>query len=72
MNRIWPKVYVRRESEAPRLTDAQRFSVRRTRSGDAWEAGVQGLDAGGSCGTGHGAGAPSGPVTLGMPSLRRG
>ena len=60
------------ESEAPSLPDAQRFSVRRTRSGDAWEAGVQGLDAGGSCGTGHGAGAPSGPVTLGMPSLRRG
>ena len=45
-----------------------RFAVRRTRSGDAWEAGALGLDA--SCGTGSGA-APSGPVTLGMPSLRR-
>src|SRR5699024_10196081 len=48
--------------------DAERFSVRRTRSGDAWEAGQLGLDAG-SCGTGGGA-APSGPVTLGMPTLR--
>ncbi|WP_114855286.1 tRNA (N6-isopentenyl adenosine(37)-C2)-methylthiotransferase MiaB [Brachybacterium sp. YJGR34] len=48
------------------------FSVRRTRSGDAWEAGVQGLDAGSSCGTGHGGGVEAaGPVTLGMPSLRR-
>ena len=52
------------EAEGP-----EAFSVRRTRSGDAWEAGVQGIDAGGSCGTGGGA--PSGPVTLGMPSLRR-
>src|SRR5699024_12823494 len=45
----------------------ERFSVRRTRSGDAWEAGALGLDTGGSCGTGGGA-APSGPVTLGMPT----
>ena len=48
---------------------AERFSVRRTRSGDAWEAGVQGLDSGGSCGTGGGA--TAGPVVLGIPSLRR-
>ncbi|MEE1618819.1 tRNA (N6-isopentenyl adenosine(37)-C2)-methylthiotransferase MiaB [Brachybacterium sp. J153] len=47
----------------------EQFSIRRTRSGDAWEAGVTGLDAGSSCGTG--APAVSGPVTLGMPSLRR-
>lgn len=47
----------------------EQFSVRRTRSGDAWEAGESGLDAGSSCGTG--ATAPSGLVTLGMPSLRR-
>jgi tRNA-2-methylthio-N6-dimethylallyladenosine synthase len=60
------------EAGEPSLTGAPRFSVRRTRSGDAWEAGVQGLDQGGSCGTGGGAAAPSGPVTLGMPSLRRG
>nr|WP_245823023.1 tRNA (N6-isopentenyl adenosine(37)-C2)-methylthiotransferase MiaB [Brachybacterium avium] len=46
-----------------------RFSVRRTRSGDAWEAGELGLDAGASCGTG-GAAMPGGPITLGMPSLR--
>jgi tRNA-2-methylthio-N6-dimethylallyladenosine synthase len=57
---------------APRLTAGDpRFSVRRTRSGDAWEAGVQGLDAGGACGTGPGDGAPSGPISLGLPSLRR-
>ena len=48
----------------------EQFSVRRTRSGDAWEAGVSGTDGGSSCGTG-GAAAPPGPVTLGMPSLRR-
>ncbi|ACU84903.1 tRNA-i(6)A37 methylthiotransferase [Brachybacterium faecium] len=47
----------------------ERFSVRRTRSGDAWQAGELGLDTGGSCGTGGGA-ALSGPVTLGMPTLR--
>src|SRR5699024_8432851 len=39
----------------------ERFSVRRTRSGDAWQAGELGLDTGGSCGTGGGA-ALSGPV----------
>jgi len=48
----------------------EQFSVRRTRSGDAWEAGVSGTDGGSSCGTG-GTAAASGPVTLGMPSLRR-
>lgn len=51
------------------------FSVRRTRSGDSWEAGVQGIDPGGSCGTGHGgsgAGRGTGPVGLGMPTLRVG
>ncbi|MCT1654623.1 tRNA (N6-isopentenyl adenosine(37)-C2)-methylthiotransferase MiaB [Brachybacterium muris] len=51
--------------------DPQQFSVRRTRSGDAWEAGVQGIEQSGACGTGHGGGgAPSGPVVLGIPSLR--
>ncbi len=57
--------------EAPlaRLTPEQ-FSVRRTRSGDLWEQGALGLDA--TCGTGHGGGGAGGPVTLGMPSLRRG
>ena len=48
----------------------EHFSVRRTRSGDAWEAGVQGLEQGSACGTGPGA-APTGPVGLGMPTLRR-
>ena len=43
--------------------------MRRTRSGDAWEAGVLGLETAGSCGTGADA-AASGPITLGMPSLR--
>lgn len=45
------------------------FSVRRTRSGDAWERGIEGADAA-SCGTG--APAASGPVVLGLPTLRRG
>ncbi|WP_193104219.1 tRNA (N6-isopentenyl adenosine(37)-C2)-methylthiotransferase MiaB [Brachybacterium sp. FME24] len=48
----------------------EQFSVRRTRSGDAWEAGVQGQSAGSSCGAGTGA-SGAGAVTLGMPSLRR-
>ncbi|MGY5763832.1 tRNA (N6-isopentenyl adenosine(37)-C2)-methylthiotransferase MiaB [Brachybacterium sp. DNPG3] len=55
---------------ADRLAPEQ-FSVRRTRSGDAWEAGVQGLTAGGGCGTGAGSGPAQGPVVLGIPSLRR-
>ena len=45
------------------------FGLRRTRSGDAWEKGALGLDA--SCGTGGGTAAPSGPVSLGLPALRR-
>src|SRR5699024_5072100 len=58
------------ESGRPRGTrpNAERCPWRLSRSGDAWEAGQLGLDAG-SCGTGGGA-APSGPVTLGMPTLR--
>ncbi|EWS81231.1 tRNA (N6-isopentenyl adenosine(37)-C2)-methylthiotransferase MiaB [Brachybacterium phenoliresistens] len=47
------------------------YSLRRTRSGDAWEAGSAGLD--GGCGTGSSCGtgsAPAGPVTLGLPTLR--
>jgi tRNA-2-methylthio-N6-dimethylallyladenosine synthase len=47
------------------------FRVRRTRSGDAWAAREAArLGGGDEHGHGHGA-APSGPVTLGMPSLRR-
>ena len=46
---------------------SRRFSVRRTRSGEVWEA--CGPGSGTSCGTGGGA-APGGPITLGMPSLR--
>ena len=46
----------------------EQFSVRRTFSGDAWEAGVRGSDGGASCGTGGGG--PAGPVSLGLPSLR--
>ncbi|MGP9842687.1 tRNA (N6-isopentenyl adenosine(37)-C2)-methylthiotransferase MiaB [Brachybacterium sp. 107] len=48
----------------------EQFSVRRTRSGDAWESGTDGAGGGSSCGTG-GAVVASGPITLGMPSLRR-
>ncbi|MBK0330542.1 tRNA (N6-isopentenyl adenosine(37)-C2)-methylthiotransferase MiaB [Brachybacterium sp. MASK1Z-5] len=44
------------------------FAVRRTRSGDAWEARESGLGDGDACGTG--APAPQGPVGLGMPTLR--
>ena len=47
---------------------AEQFSVRRTSSGDAWEAGVSGHDSGAACGTG-GTG-PAGPVSLGLPTLR--
>ena len=45
--------------------DGGPFVVRRTRAGDAW-AGTHGDEHG----HGHGA-APAGPVTLGMPALRR-
>lgn len=50
------------------LTSPESFAVRRTRAGDAWERGVRGDD-GASCGTG--APAPTGPVSLGIPVLRR-
>ena len=46
----------------------EQFLVRRTSSGDVWEAGVRGSDTGAACGTGGGG--PAGPVSLGMPSLR--
>jgi tRNA-2-methylthio-N6-dimethylallyladenosine synthase len=51
------------------------FSVRRTRSGDAWVA-RETARLGGGDAHGHGAsrgsgGAPSGPVSLGLPTLRR-
>lgn len=52
--------------------DGGPYAVRRTRAGDAW-ARAHGADSadvdGGHGGHGHGA-APSGPVTLGMPTLR--
>ncbi|MGQ4576488.1 tRNA (N6-isopentenyl adenosine(37)-C2)-methylthiotransferase MiaB [Dermabacteraceae bacterium P7006] len=49
------------------------FRIRRTRSGDAWEKGVTGADSCGSGDSGCGTGAkkPGGPVTLGIPTLRR-
>lgn len=51
--------------------DGGAFRVRRTRSGDAWAAREAArLGGGEEHGHGHGA-APSGPVTLGMPTLRR-
>lgn len=61
-------VAVRITRSAPYHLIAERtatYAVRRTRSGDAWErSGSQDHD--------HGAaGAPSGPVMLGIPSLRR-
>ena len=50
---------------------AGRFTLRRTRSGDAWERRRDGIDLEApSCGTG--APAARGPVTLGLPTLRRG
>ncbi|WP_062294334.1 tRNA (N6-isopentenyl adenosine(37)-C2)-methylthiotransferase MiaB [Demequina phytophila] len=54
------------------IADSELYRVRRTRAGDAWDAAQAGdHDHGGdSCGTG--AGAPAGPVPLGLPSLRRG
>jgi tRNA-2-methylthio-N6-dimethylallyladenosine synthase len=39
------------------------FEVRRTRSGDAWQARRDGVHD-------HGVAAPDGPVALGMPALR--
>ncbi|MGP9694988.1 tRNA (N6-isopentenyl adenosine(37)-C2)-methylthiotransferase MiaB [Brachybacterium sp. AOP25-B2-12] len=65
-------------SLAPGQDDPRAFSVRRTRSGDAWERGALGAtepeEAAGACGTGGcgtGTTAPAGPVTLGLPTLRR-
>ena len=60
-------VTVRIESAAPHHLTAVGLSVRPTRAGDAWALAQE------SCGTGApGASAGSGPVTLGMPSLRTG
>jgi tRNA-2-methylthio-N6-dimethylallyladenosine synthase len=47
------------------------FSVRRTRSGDAWAAREKARLGGGDDHHGHGAPAPDGPVALGMPTLGR-
>jgi len=48
------------------------FAVRRTRSGDAWAARERARLGGGDDdhGHGHGGGAPSGPVVLGLPTVR--
>ncbi|MFF2831453.1 tRNA (N6-isopentenyl adenosine(37)-C2)-methylthiotransferase MiaB [Cellulosimicrobium cellulans] len=48
------------------------FAVRRTRSGDAWATRERARLGGGDDdhGHGHGGGAPSGPVVLGLPTLR--
>jgi tRNA-2-methylthio-N6-dimethylallyladenosine synthase len=45
------------------------FAVRRTRSGDAWAAREKARLGGGDDHHGHGAPAPAGPVTLGMPTI---
>ncbi|MBL0886529.1 tRNA (N6-isopentenyl adenosine(37)-C2)-methylthiotransferase MiaB [Myceligenerans indicum] len=45
------------------------FSVRRTRSGDAWAARERARLGGGDDDHGHGTPAPDGPVTLGMPTI---
>lgn len=47
------------------------FAVRRTRSGDAWAAREKARLGGGDDDHGHGAPAPAGPVSLGLPTLRR-
>ena len=48
--------------------EAGEFSVRRTRSGDAWQARtVPGYEAAAACGTG--ASRPAGPVSLGLPTI---
>ena len=47
------------------------YAVRRTRSGDAWAQREAARLGGGEDSHGHGTPAPAGPVTLGMPSLRR-
>jgi tRNA-2-methylthio-N6-dimethylallyladenosine synthase len=46
------------------------FAVRRTRSGDAWAKRERARLGGGDDDHGHGGGAPSGPVVLGLPTLR--
>ena len=48
------------------------FAVRRTRSGDAWAKRERARLGGGDDDHGHGGGAPSGPVALGLPALRAG
>jgi tRNA-2-methylthio-N6-dimethylallyladenosine synthase len=50
------------------LTDG--LPVRRTRSGDAWAAREKARLGGGEDTHSHGAPAPSGPVSLGLPTLR--
>ncbi|MBE9404349.1 tRNA (N6-isopentenyl adenosine(37)-C2)-methylthiotransferase MiaB [Brachybacterium sp. p3-SID1565] len=74
VTRAAPHYLIADSAEVPGRTwdqlDPAQFSVRRTRSGDAWEAGVQGIEPGGSCGSGQVASSPPGPVGLGMPSLR--
>ncbi|NNU28232.1 tRNA (N6-isopentenyl adenosine(37)-C2)-methylthiotransferase MiaB [Isoptericola sediminis] len=47
------------------------YAVRRTRSGDAWAQRETARLGGGHDDHGHGGGDPGGPVTLGMPTLRR-
>ncbi len=47
------------------------YSVRRTRSGDTWAERERTRLGGGEDSHGHGTPAPAGPVTLGMPTLRR-
>lgn len=46
------------------------FAVRRTRSGDAWATRERARLGGGDDDHGHGGGASSGPVVLGLPTLR--
>ncbi|SED86869.1 tRNA (N6-isopentenyl adenosine(37)-C2)-methylthiotransferase MiaB [Ruania alba] len=51
--------------------DGGTFAVRRTRAGDAWQARKEGGHSHAPAGGPDGAAAAGGPVTLGMPSLRR-
>ncbi|WP_353706732.1 tRNA (N6-isopentenyl adenosine(37)-C2)-methylthiotransferase MiaB [Cellulosimicrobium sp. ES-005] len=54
------------------LADGGTFAVRRTRSGDAWATRERARLGGGDDdhGHGHGGGAASGPVVLGLPTVR--